>query len=854
MLKLLLISTCIAFPFIVLSQEQLEEDKTTIPFDDTLVQNATELISDDVPTISFDELESQGISSNISSILTAGRDVYLNAVAFNFGIVRFKPRGYDGDFSSSFINGIPMDNIDNGYTPYSVWGGLNDVMRNRETAIGLKNNNFSFGDPLVSTNIDIRASKQRKQLLIGYAISNRSYRQRYTATYSSGQNRKGWSYTVSGSLRWSDEGYVPGTYYHGKSYFIAVDKRFSQRSLLSLIVFGAPTENGRQSGSIEEMKILADDNYYNPSWGFQNGIKRSANIGYSHQPVLITSWEWKINPATTLLTSASILNGKKSTTGIDWYNAPDPRPDYYRTLPSYIADPDQKEQVAALMMNNEAERQINWDKLYQINYENFATIENVNGITGNSISGKRSLYVLQDRVTNQQKYTLTSNINSRISDHAYFSGGALFIKQKNENYQQLKDLLGGDFYVNLNQFAERDFPNNPSAYQYDIETPNRIIKVGDKFGYNYDIDFQKAAAWWQLAFNFRHIDFFIATEFSSLKYRRIGNNRNGLFPENSKGISPYLSFQSISVKGGLTYKFDGRNYLYFNAASFTRPPLYENVYVSVRTRNNLQENIKQENILIGEGGYILNAPSVKLKASGYYSLTNDKMKVFTFYHESYRSFVNYVVRNIDKLSYGAELAAEVKLLPTLSSTFIAGIARYFYNSRQNAMITIDNTSEVVEQQEIFSKNYHYGTTPEMVCNTTLSYRSPKYWFLNLTGNYLGKSWLDINPIRRTTAATNGIDPKSVEWQSIVGQTNFSPVFTLDFFGGYSHYFKSQKNKKPFYITFLAGINNVLNNRNIISGGYEQLRFDFDTKNVDQFPPKLFYAPGLNYFISISYRQ
>ncbi len=851
--KLLLISTCICLPFIAAAQDSKTLIRDSIPLTDTVLPLVPEPVADDIPTLSFEEMESEDLASNISSVLSAGRDPFLNAVAFNFGVVRFKPRGYEGDFSSTFINGIPIDNIDNGFTPYPIFGGLNDVMRNREVVIGLRNNNFTFGDPLVSSNVDVRASKQRKQLLVGYAASNRSYRHRLTATYSSGPNAKGWSYTISGSVRMADEGYIPGTYYNGKSYFFGMDKKL-KRSLFSVVVFGAPTENGRQSGSTAEMKWLAGSNYYNPSWGYQNGKKRNANSGYIHQPVAIASWEWKISPATTLLTSAFGLKGKRSVTGIDWYNAPDPRPDYYRNLPSFLSDADQKKSVAELLMNDEASRQINWNELYRTNYENLATINQVDGIAGKSVSGKRSLYVLQERITDQQKLTFNATINSRLSEHTYFTGGAFFIAQKNKNYQQLNDLLGGDFYVNLNQFAERDFPNDPSAYQYDIEQPNRIIKEGDQFGYNYEIDLQKTTAWWQIAFNYRKIDFFIATEFSLLNYFRTGLNRNGLFPQNSKGRSAILSFQSISVKSGITYKIDGRNYLYLHSASYTRPPLYDNVFVSIRTRNDLQDNIKQETVFITEGGYILNAPSARLRITGYLSQMNDKMKVYTFYHESYRSFVNYAVENIDKLSFGTELGAEIKLLPNFSGTLIAAVGRYYYNSRQKATISVDNTAEIVDKQEIFSKNYHVGTTPDHAVSATLSYRSPKYWFANLTGNYFGRSWLDINPIRRTVAATSGIDPKSDEWQKIVGQTSFSPSYTLDFFGGYSHYFRRQKNRKAFYISILAGINNLLNNKGIVSGGYEQLRFDFDTKDVDQFPPKLFYAPGLNYFISLSYRH
>jgi hypothetical protein len=78
---------------------------------------------------------------------------------------------------------------------------------------------------------------------------------------------------LQGSFRGADEAYTPGTYYNGYSYFAGVDKRFGQKHLLSLSVFSAPTESGRQSGVTDELRTITGDNFYNPTWGLQNGKK-----------------------------------------------------------------------------------------------------------------------------------------------------------------------------------------------------------------------------------------------------------------------------------------------------------------------------------------------------------------------------------------------------------------------------------------------------------------------------------------------------------------------------------------------------------------------------------------------------
>ena len=667
-------------------------------------------------------------------------------------------------------------------------------------------------------------------------------------------NKKGWAFTVSGSRRWSDEGYVQGTYYNGWSYFAGVDKRFGQKHLLSLVGFGAPTENGRQGASVAEMYALAGSHYYNPYWGYQNGKKRNSSIGKTNQPVFILTHDYRINDNTSLVSAIGYSFGKRSVSAIDWYNAPDPRPDYYRYLPSYQTDPSQKDQVTALLQNNEAARQINWQNFYDVNRDNTATIYNVNGVDGNNVTGHRSLYVLQDKVTNTQKFNFNTVLNTRVSSHLDLTAGLTYQWQKNNYYQQVNDLLGGEFYVDLNQFAERDFPNDPNASQNDLNHPNRLLHVGDKYGYNYDITILRTAAWAQTVLKYNRVDLFLAAEVSNNIFWRNGNVKNGLFPEDSYGKSNTNFFANYSVKGGITYKINGRNYIYANGSYATRPPYFENAYVSPRTRNVEQDGLTSEIIQSVEGGYILNAPKLKIRLGGYYTSFQHGFNVLTFYHETYRNFVNYALSNIDKLHFGGEFGFEAKVARNLTVNGAAAVGRYYYNSRQQAIITLDNTAEILDKQTVYSENFRVASTPQEAYSLGITYRSPKFWFVSLTGNYFDQMWLDFNPIRRTSAAVDGIDPKSTEWRSIIDQTRFDPAHTLDFFGGYSYKInRTAKKKKPMFLVLNAGINNILNSKDILTGGYEQLRFDFDTHDPNQFPPKLYYAYGLNYFISLTLR-
>lgn len=833
----------------------------TLPDKDSIVEDIGNEIRSSIPTILMsDDDADEGTSSVVSSILSAGRDPFISAAEFNFSLLRFRLRGYETGGTAVFINGINFNGLDNGFTTFGLWGGLNNVMRFQQDVYGLAATDFDFGNLGLNTNVDMRAGTQRTQTQIGYANSNRNYNHRITLYHGVGFNKNGWAYCLAFTGRYAYEGYVPGTYYRGFSYYAALDKKLKNNHRLSLITFGAPTKTGRQGASVQETMDLVGSNYYNPSWGYQNGQKRNANVLSSFQPVFLLTHE-HIGFKSRWNTSIAYMFGKKANSALDWYNTPDPRPDYYRYLPSYYQEtnPVLAKRLSDLYKTNPAELQVDWDNFYSVNEKNTATITNANGISGNTENGARSLYILSDRINDQKRIAASTVLNIKVNDKIALIAGANFQQQINHYYQQVKDLLGGDFWVNINQFAERDFPNNPDAVQYDLDHPNRIIKVGDKYGFNYRINMLNTNVWAQTIFTLKHFDLFFSGRLGYSTFFRSGLNKNGLFPEVSYGKSVVQSFINPSAKAGITYKLNGRNYFLLNGAYVTNPPFAENAFISQRTRNTLQDNLINEGILSAEAGYKLITPKIKFSATVYYTSIVNGVDVLTFYHDQYQNFVNYALSGIDKIFFGVEAGAEIKLTPTLSFSGAASLGRYYYNSRQHALVTVDNSAKVLAKQTIYLKNYRIPSTPQNAYSGGFFYRSPKYWYISFTTNYFDNMWLSPNPLRRTADAIADADPenpfvKEIK-DAIIQQQKFDAVFSVDFFGGWSKLLpkKFYINHRRTYLVLNVGVNNLLNNRRIHSGGYEQLRFDFEDKKVDKFPPKYYYAYGINYFAGIALR-
>ncbi|MDQ3051993.1 MAG: TonB-dependent receptor [Bacteroidota bacterium] len=838
---------------------QVHSAPTDVGFVSTPVTGSmAEEMQDNIAVVSLSDSDMKESSSqSVSGVLNASRDAFNSAASYTFSAARFRVRGYENENFVTYMNGVPMTDLANGNSMFYLWGGLNDVVRNRETVTGLNPGGFGFGGIGGSAYIDSRASKQRKQLAVSYATSNRVYENRAMVTFGTGLMKGGWAVSGSVSRRWSEEGYIEGTYYNGASYYLAAEKIINSSHSISLTTFGTPTERGKSAPAMKELYDIAGSNYYNPTWGYQNGEKRNASVNISFQPVAILSHDWKITNQSMLRTSVGFSKGENVNTALDWYNAPDPRPDYYRRLPSYAENALMAAQIDFLLRNFEDQRQLNWDKMYQANYDSYQTIENVNGIPGNSVTGKRSAYILEERVADSKKIHVNTNYNTSLTDNIQLSTGLSYMNQQTDHFKRVGDLLGGEFYVDVNQYAEQDFAGNSNALQNDLNNPNRILYEGDKFGYNYTADISRAAGWVQGQMKMDKVDLFAALELSQNSFKRTGNVRNGLFPNNSFGDSETQSFFNYSVKGGATYKLNGRNYVFANVASLTRAPYFENSYVSVRTRDQVAPGLENEKIISAEGGYLLRAPKLKARAVFYYTQFNDQVNTLSFYHSDYRDFVNYTLTNVDKRHTGVELAVDYTIGKGFSATAVAAIGQYIYTDRPLATISVDNTSALLAQNEtIYAKNFYVSGTPQNAYTVGLNYRAKKFWFVNFNINYYDNTYIDFNPARRTTAAVDLLDEESDQFRNITEQEKTDGQFTVDFFGGKSwklnNFFSGMK--RNTFLVLNVGVSNLTNNKNLITGGYEQLRFDFEDKDPNAFAPKYFYSFGTTYFVNLILRM
>ena len=800
----------------------------------------------ELPSITLQE-DDDDADANISGLLSSGDDLFAKITDYTFSPARFDRRGLPSEYSEGYLNNLPVNDLESGGIYWNTWGGLNEVMREDVNVVGAEIPEWGMGGAASTFNTDLRASSQWKQTKVSYAVANRNYRNRIMATWSTGLLPSGWAISLSASRRWAQEGYIVGTFYDAYAYFASVEKRFNDHHSLNLVALGAPYKRGGSSTVVQEMYDLYGDHYYNAYWGFQQGEKRSSRVYSGHQPLFMLRHDFHINDKLDLTTSLGYQTGKSTVSAMDWLYANDPRPDYYRRLPSYVDDPVLADQIKTVLTDDKDLLQVQWDNFYQVNLNSHFIVEDADGIAGNTVEGALSHYIMEDRISDVSKASANIVLQYRINDNSQLNAGISATAQNTRNYKEVNDLMGGEFYIDWDKFADQDFPGNEDALQNDLRRPNRILNEGDQFGYDYYSRIRQEALWASYSVNLTKWEMGLAGSVKNHTYWRDGQTQNGKFPNNSYGESAKNNFLLPSGKALIRYKLDGRNYLTVSGMYAQMAPSFDNAYISVRTRDNTVTGLEVENISSLEARYDLKSPNLKASLAGFYISDQDAIESNSFYHDDLKTFVNLSLTGIDREYTGIEAAFEYKLMPSLTLQGAAAIGQYIYTSRPTATVTQDNDGSVLLQDiTVYAKNLYVSGTPQSAYTAGLAYKSKKFWSLFLNVNLFQESWINFNPLRRTTEAVDLVEPGSDLWNEILSQEKIDPAWTVDISFYKSWRVNWPKQKTTFSLNI--GITNLLDNVDYVNNGFEQYRFDYADKDVSAFPTKYGYMQGRNFFI------
>ena len=399
----------------------------------------------------------------------------------------------------------------------------------------------------------------------------------------------------------------------------------------------------------------------------------------------------------------------------------------------------------------------------------------------------------------------------------------------------------------------------------------RVARVGDKISYNYRAHLLETNAWAVYTYGIGGFAMNVAGKVGYSTMHREGLWRKGLFPDNSQGDSKRLDYLVYSGKLNFSYRFSGAHSLEAGVVYMQNAPKFANAFVSPRTRNTTTPGVSAEQIFSADMTYNLYLPYIKARVSGYYTSMNDQTKVISFYDDVERSFTNFAMSGIDKRYYGIEAAVSVPVWNGISAVGALSWGNYTYTSNPDFVQTIDNSERIARGDKVLWKGLHVEGSPQLALNVGLDYRGPHNWFAGVNFNYYDNLYLSMNPYYRTSQATQyysdiiadeierGTD-MNIETIREAAQ-GIKAMRRQEKFGGYCTLSASVGKNWYIHRIYTLGFNfevkNILNDQNIRTGGYEQMRLRRvrtpQGVQFSRFDSKYFYMLGASYYLNLYFR-
>ncbi len=556
-----------------------------------------------VSNIKANEIDERFADIAIPDIISSTPGIFATQGAGGFGDNEIYIRGFDQTNVAFMVNGIPINDMENGRMFWSNFAGLSEVTRNMQVQRGLGASKLAINSIGGTVNMITKPADKNQGGRIEYGVGTGTYNQRIRFTYNTGESSRGWAFSFQGVRTTTGNGLsglgygesalnsiIPGAFVDGWSYYVAASKKINKSHSLQFWGFGAPLNRGSAFIAGEDIReeLNIDSRTTNIALGYRNGELFNARQNRINKPLTALTHYWNIDRNTSLTTSL-----------------------YYSYADVYSTQP--RSNVSGIFLDPESDP----------NFGDFAGYDENGLIRWDAIEAHNQMqgaadYYMEARFNNHNWVGVISNLRKDINNLSLLTGIDLRA-YRGKHFVEVYDLLGADYVINQNRFGD---PFNKLNL-------NDTLQVGDQINYDYDGKVMWAAAFAQGEYKVNNdITIFATGTLSNINYQRIGNfwfgGDFGGFQRNSLGPSRTFNFLTYTTKAGASYRITGRHKVYLNGGYFTRPPFLVNSFVDTRYSNKFVDGLEPEKVTAFEAGYNYRSGNLQVNANIYNTIWRDR--------------------------------------------------------------------------------------------------------------------------------------------------------------------------------------------------------------------------------------
>ncbi len=785
------------------------------------------------------QLEEELASQDLPMILNSTPGVYATQQGGGDGDARINIRGFSQRNIAVMIDGIPVNDMENGWVYWSNWFGLDAVTRNYQVQRGLGASKLALPSVGGTMNIITKGISSKREFSVKQEIANNGF-MRTSVGINSGQLKHGWGITFAGSYK-RGNGWVDQAWTEGWFYFLRVDKKLGNH-IISLTAMGAPQRHGQKSYNkpiamydaeyaskhgvdtsstsyinstyINSKTMLDKGLRYNPHWGYVKRYKDGDSTfmerealnereNYYHKPQFSLRDYWDINDKMYLSTILYLSIGNGGGTRA-------------------------KTSIKAIDYDDEG--QINWQQWYNLNgYDNQVSID-----LEYSDTEHKSTQYLRSLKNNHFWYGMLSSLTYKINKQFTLSVGIDLRSYKGEHYTEVYDLLGGDYATDQEN-------KNASTY---------MKRVGGKINYHNDGLVNWGGLFGQLEYKSGNISAFISMSAAYSGYKRIdyflakqlqvGDTTLDIgysdtayyggvqYTRDSPGLdwanTGWKWIPGYTIKGGLNYNLSETSNIYTNLGYISKAPRFNNIY---DYDNKLYREIKNEIVKAFELGYSYYNNNITLNVNSYLTYWENKPidgGVSIPINDDEDATAN--INGVDAFHKGIEVEFGHRLGSKVIWERLISIGDWKWDSGDSVRLYNDK-QELVETRYFDATGVYVGDAAQFQYSERIRWEIIDDMYLKGVFTYFAKNYAEFDPLslngKPGNVDANG-DPRQ-SWQ----MPNY---FLVDLHAGYT----LRYNK--FKIDFRASVLNLLDEVYVSDATnndtYSTTTADFDAKSAGVF--------------------
>jgi len=582
--------------------------------------------------------------------------VYATAQGGGAGDARINVRGFNQRNVAIMINGVPVNDMENGWVYWSNWDGIGDATSSIQMQRGLSAVNLATPSIGGTMNIITSPAENNKGITYKTEFGSGNF-QKNTIALNSGLIKN--KYAVSAALvRKTGDGVIDGTWTDAWAYYFGASYNVNKNHRIEAYMMGAPQRHGQ---NLYKQNVAMYDSAFAVKIGADSAV---AHFKTSNNGQLYNEKYSSINSS---YAGTQFWNGKEhsrfSKTFMNerenYYNKPLANLNWYANWSDKISQFTTVYYSGGTGGGSGTYGSIKWDYASEptriIDYN--ATLKN------NTTKHDTALGILRNSVNNQWTVGAISKLKINFSENLKGQAGVDWRTAQIEHYYEVRDLLGGKYYY----FSGNQFETGAA----------RLKGLGGKVNYFNTNTVDWFGAFAQLEYTKDKITAYATYGFSMIKYSytdHFHKDANGaeVFSE-----SPYV--KGNQIKGGLSYRIKNNFSVYGNFGLVSKVPIFDNVINDAD--GTLISNPANEKFTSFEIGGDYTSIDNKLSVKGNVYYTSWKDRAFTKFAQISPTEDTYIsIFGMNELHQGLELEASYRVNNLLGFGAIASLGNWNYTN------------------------------------------------------------------------------------------------------------------------------------------------------------------------------